>query len=51
MSAGGARALLRLRFGLSLHVSRRACLLSGLGPMTLNYAIDTALVAVVTGRT
>jgi len=37
--------------GLSLPVGRRAYLLSGLGPMTLNYAVDAALVAVVTGRT
>jgi len=30
--------------GLSLPVGRRAYLLSGLGPMTLNYAVDAALV-------
>ena len=51
MSAGGGRALLRLWFGLSLPVGRRAYLRSGLGPMTLNYAVDAALVAVVAGRT
>ena len=40
--------LLRLWFGLSLPVDRRAYLLNGAGLMALKYAVDVAMVRLVT---